>query len=100
MTRGGADVVVAEELLDGANVVAVLEEVRGKGVAQGVTGGPFGKACADHGQGDGSLEHGLVKVMPATLPRGWMDVGSGRGKDPLPRPRLRCAGKLRGEGGG
>jgi hypothetical protein len=33
--RGG-DVLVAEELLDGADVVVVLEEVRGEAVAQSV----------------------------------------------------------------
>jgi len=31
--HGGLDVVVAEELLDGADVVAVAEEVGGKAVA-------------------------------------------------------------------
>ena len=38
--HGGRDVPVAEEFLDGAYVVAVLEEVGGKGVAEGVARGP------------------------------------------------------------
>lgn len=36
--HGGGDVAVAEELLDGADVVAALEEVGGEGVAEGVAG--------------------------------------------------------------
>lgn len=33
------DVLVAEQLLDGANVVAVFEQMSGKGMAQGVAAG-------------------------------------------------------------
>jgi hypothetical protein len=33
----GFDIFVAEEFLDGADVVAVLQEVSGKGVPKGVT---------------------------------------------------------------
>ena len=34
--HGGADALVAEEFLDGVDIVAGLEEVGGEGVAQGV----------------------------------------------------------------
>jgi hypothetical protein len=37
--HGGGDVAVAEELLDGADVGAVLQQVGGEGVAEGVAGG-------------------------------------------------------------
>ena len=36
INHGGFDVFVAEEFLDGADVVAALEEVGGEGVAEGV----------------------------------------------------------------
>ena len=44
--HGGFDVFVAEEFLDGSDVVAVLEEVGGEGMAEGVRAdffGDFGK---------------------------------------------------------
>lgn len=41
----GADVGVAEERLDRAEVGAVDEEVGGEGVAEGVGGNVFGNAC-------------------------------------------------------
>lgn len=34
--HGGFDVAVAEEFLDGADVVAVFDEVGGEGMAEGV----------------------------------------------------------------
>jgi hypothetical protein len=43
--HGGADVAVAEELLDGADVVAAFEEMGGEGVAKGVAGGWLGDTC-------------------------------------------------------
>lgn len=46
----GADVGVAQELLNGADVGAVLEEVRGEGMPEGVTGGVLGKARLADGQ--------------------------------------------------
>lgn len=42
---GGADVGVAEERLDRAEVGAVDEEIGGEGMAEGVRGNVFGDAC-------------------------------------------------------
>jgi hypothetical protein len=61
----GADVAVAEELLDGADVVAALEEVGGEGVAEGVAGDPLVEARLACSTLDGTLHHALVKMMPA-----------------------------------
>ena len=61
--HGGFDVFVAEEFLDGSDVVAVLEEVGGEGVAEGVGGDAFfyfGEGC---GLFDGSLECGFMNVV-------------------------------------
>jgi hypothetical protein len=38
------DVAVSEKLLDGPDVLSALEEVRGKGVPEGMTGDAFGHA--------------------------------------------------------
>ena len=37
VNHGGADVFVAQEVLNGSDVVACLKEMRGKGVAEGMT---------------------------------------------------------------
>jgi len=44
--HGGAHILVAEQFLDGADVVAILEEVGGKRMAEGV--GTDGFACILH----------------------------------------------------
>jgi hypothetical protein len=43
--HGGGHVAVAEELLDGADVGAVFQQVGGEGVAEGVAGGALGDAA-------------------------------------------------------
>ena len=65
--HGRLDVAVAEEFLDGADVVSVLEEVGGEGVAQGVTGGGLGDARGSDGLFHGPLNHGRMEVVAATL---------------------------------
>ena len=42
--HSSSDIVVAEEFLDGADVVALFEEVGGEGVAEGVAACVFGGA--------------------------------------------------------
>ncbi len=39
--HGGFDVFVSEEFLDGADVVAILKEMGGEAVAEGVRGNAF-----------------------------------------------------------
>jgi len=41
----GADIAVAEQLLYGADVGPVLEQMGGEGMAEGVAGGTLGEAC-------------------------------------------------------
>jgi hypothetical protein len=72
--HGGGEVPVAEELLDGADVGAVFEEVGGEGVAQGVAGGAAaGEGALDgwlDGLLDGALEDLFVPVVAAALAGG------------------------------
>ncbi|HVG84698.1 MAG TPA: hypothetical protein VM820_09265 [Vicinamibacterales bacterium] len=49
----------------GADIVAVLEQVRRERVAQGVAAGPLGDAGSVHGLGDGTLDDGLVQMEAA-----------------------------------
>jgi len=53
--HGGFDVFVAEEFLDGADVVIVLQEMGGEGVTEGVGGNALLQFCGTGGISDGSL---------------------------------------------
>ena len=61
--HSGADVVMAEELLDGANVVASFENVSGEAVSECVASCAFGYAGFDEGSVERALEHGFVEVV-------------------------------------
>ncbi len=65
--HGGADVFVAEELLDGANVVAGFEEMGGKAVAEGMAAGWLLDAGGDDGLFDGVLEVLFGEVVPTSF---------------------------------
>ena len=98
--HGGGDVAVAEEFLDGADVVAGLEQVRSKAVAKAVAGCALGELCLLNGTREGALDDRLVQVVPALCAGLGVLVASRRGEHPLPRPRLRSAGRLLREGAG
>ena len=55
---------MAEELLDGADVVAAFEEVGGERMAEGGSTGALVDAGGADGAGHGALYVGLVVVMP------------------------------------
>jgi hypothetical protein len=81
---GGADVSVAEQFLDGADIGAALEEVGGEAVAEGVAARVLGEACSADGSGNGALNDGLVDVVPIAMARRGFDVGPAGGEQPLP----------------
>lgn len=63
--HGRRHVAVAEELLDGADVVTALQQVGGEGVAKGMATGTLVDASRADGAGHGSLHVRLMGVMPA-----------------------------------
>ena len=65
--HGGFDIFVTEEFLDGADVVAALQEVSGEGVAEGVTADAFGEVGGSGGLFEYFLESAFVEMIP--LPR-------------------------------
>lgn len=83
-----------QQLLDGTNVVAVLEQVCREGVAQGVA------ACAlrDSGFGNGALDPTLngtlMQVMPPLFATLGVPVRPARGEYPLPRQLAGPTGRL------
>jgi hypothetical protein len=60
----GFDILVAEEFLDGMDVVAVLEQVGGEGVAKGVATDTFVDFGAAHGGFQRFLDAAGVEVVP------------------------------------
>ena len=55
---------MSEEFLDGADVIAVFEEVGGEGVAEDVRSDGFVYFCETGGAFDCTLEVGFVEVVP------------------------------------
>lgn len=83
---------MAEEFLNGADVVTGLQEAGGEGVTEGVSGDVFGDAGLANGLFDGALEGGRVEVVEvaglAPVPpvpvwgsprRGWRGIVVGGG---------------------
>ena len=83
---GRADVPVTEELLNGADVMVVLEQVGGEGVPKRVTRRALRNARATCCLPHRPLQHGLVQVVPAALAGDAIHVEPGRRKHPLPHP--------------
>ena len=63
--HGGFDVFVSEKFLDGANIVAVLEEVGSKGVAEGVCSDGFLYFRELGGAVNCFLQNAFVEMMAA-----------------------------------
>jgi hypothetical protein len=77
---------VAKKLLDGADIVALLQQVGGKRVTEGVArrrlGDPGGTDRILHRP----LEHGFVEVAAAPLAGHGLYVETRGGEGPLPAP--------------
>ena len=84
--QGGFDVAMTEEFLDGADVVAVLEEVGGEGVAEGMTTDALGDGGRSNGLFEGFLESAFVKVIALPFKRDFILNAFTGWKDPLPLP--------------
>jgi hypothetical protein len=90
--HGRRHVAVAEQLLDGADVVSPLEQVGGEGVASLMTRHPFVDARRPGRVRDGALHDGFVQVMPPLS--SFFVAPSRRRKCPLPPPLTRRRWKL------
>ena len=93
----GADVLVAEQGLDGADVRSGFEEVRGEAVAERVTGRAPVEGGRRGGVADGLLQRGLVEVMEHQSTGRKVGAGARRGEEVLPREARRGARHLRTE---
>jgi hypothetical protein len=84
-----------EQLLDGSDVIASLEQVRRKRVPQRVTRRRAGDPRRPRGLFNRPLQDGFVQVMPPPLAGLRVDVEPGGGKYPLPGPFTLSVGILR-----
>ncbi len=64
VNHGGANVLVSEQFLHRADVVAAGKQVRSEGMPKGVAGHVFGKARSSDGRSDRLLNQGSIDVMP------------------------------------
>ena len=65
VNHGGADVLVAQEVLDGSDVIPVLQQVCGKAVTKGVAGDWFDDTGYFSGIIDCTVKGFVMKVMAA-----------------------------------
>jgi len=81
-----ADVAVAQQILDGADGVPVLEQVGRERVSQTVTRRPLGDTGPLERGTKSPLHDGLMQMMPAPLAGLRLQVLTHRAEHPLPTP--------------
>ena len=86
LARARFEVLVPEELLDGAYVIAVLDEMRCEVMSEAMAAGRFGNPRGTAGVSDSPLYHGFVKVVATAFGGGLVDIGPRCGEQPLPSP--------------
>ena len=85
---------MAQQLLDGADVVAVFKQMGGEGMAKTMAARGFCDARPNSGILERALEDGFVQMVPAPFAREPVGVMAGRGKHPLPAPLLGSVGTM------
>src|SRR6185369_12133516 len=93
----GRYVAMTEKLLHCADVLATLQQMSGKGVAQSVAGRALGKGGGGHGFFHRPLYGRLVQVMTALHARLLIDPAARSRKHPLPGPFALCIRQLASE---
>lgn len=80
-------VTVAEQLLDGANVISVGEQVGGKRMSKGVTSDPLRESGATGGSRDRPLHRTAVHMVAPFETGARVNADRRAREDKLPRPR-------------
>lgn len=84
--HGGADITVAEQFLDGADVITTFEQMGGKGMAQGMGRGGFVYTTGSNRLFDGALQSLFMRMVTAHNAGSRITRQSGRREDPEPAP--------------
>ena len=77
VNHGGTDVGVSEKLLNCANIVAIFQQMGGKGMAHGVRAGWLPDAPLEPPIFDGLLEDRFMEVVSALFPSESVDIING-----------------------
>ncbi len=88
--HGGSDVVVAEQFLNRADVMATFEQVSGKGMTETVRSGGLADLCLDHGAANRLLHQAWIEMMPTLLSCLVIAPALVLGEHPLPVQLLVC----------
>jgi hypothetical protein len=88
--HGRGDVLMAEQLLDRADVVAVFEKVRRERVAERMAAGVLRDAGGAQSASYRALHYRFVHVVSPSLTSEQVDVVSARRERPLPSDLTRC----------
>jgi hypothetical protein len=84
--HGRADVAVAQQFLDGPDVVAGFQQVCGERMPQGVTARRLRNPGCAEGDGERTLDRGLMQVMAPTPAGERVSIEASGREDPLPGP--------------
>lgn len=94
VNHGGFHVLVPEKFLNGPDVVAAFQELRGERMPESMASGSFGQAGLLHRAVDRLLDDGFVNVMPSLIARLRVPPAVFLWEYPLPTPFLRRVGIL------
>lgn len=97
---GGADILVSEEFLDGADVLMIFEEMGGEAVPERMRGGGLGDPRGMESGLHRALDHVVSLMMPPDDARARVGGESVCWKDPEPRPLLSGIGVFEFQGVG
>ena len=86
----GLNIAVPQQLLNGADIGSLLQQVRGERMAEGVAGGWFADPRRLYGNTHGPLDPARIQVVPPLLSLQAIPPTAALGKQPLPGPFPRC----------
>ena len=84
--HGGFYVAVAQEFLDGADVVAAFKKMGGEAVAEGVAAGAFGHSGGEDCIAYGALDYAVIHIVSALVLGAGVGPAVLLGEYPLPGP--------------
>ena len=84
--HGGGYATVTKRILNGANIGSRLQQVRGKGMAEGMSSHPRGDVGFYHCLPELPTHGTVIQVITRHLPGSWMLTLHRGWKDPLPNP--------------
>jgi hypothetical protein len=81
----GSHILMSKKLLDGANVITILQQVSGERMAESMASRPLGETSLFHCLFECFLQNGFIYMMPSFFTGLWVLPAVLLGKDPLPK---------------